>query len=89
MITSVTHSGQTTYDQLCAICHKRGIGGAPRLDDAKDWLDRLQKGQSAVLANAINGYVGEHGVMPAKGGFSHLSDEAVAAAVHYMLEVSQ
>ena len=89
VITSVTHSGQTTYDQLCAICHKRGIGGAPRLDDAKDWLDRLQKGQSAVLANAINGYVGEHGVMPAKGGFSHLSDEAVAAAVHYMLEVSQ
>ena len=82
-------AGKTTYDQLCAICHKSGIGGAPKLGDAKDWANRLQKGHAAVLANAINGYVGEQGVMPAKGGFSHLSDEAVTAAVDYMLKELQ
>ena len=82
-------AGKSTYDQLCAICHKSGIGGAPKLGDAKDWANRLQKGHAAVLANAINGYVGEQGVMPAKGGFSHLSDEAVTAAVDYMLKELQ
>lgn len=85
----VSAAGKTTYDQLCAICHKSGIGGAPKLGDAKDWANRLQKGHAAVLANAINGYVGEQGVMPAKGGFSHLSDEAVTAAVDYMLKELQ
>jgi len=43
----------------------------------------------ALVGRAINGYIGEDGAMPAKGGNMSLSDEDVAAAVHYMVEQSQ
>jgi cytochrome c5 len=31
----------------------------------------------------------DSGVMPPKGGFAHLSDEQVRAAVEYMVDASQ
>ncbi len=83
------HPGTATYDQYCSICHNVGVGGAPKLDDADAWVSRTEKGMPVLMANAINGVSSANGVMPAKGGFVHLSDEQVNAAVEYMVEASR
>lgn len=84
-----TAAGEQTYHQACALCHDAGIGGAPALADSGAWSERLGKGIPMLSQNAINGYQGELGVMPPKGGFLSLSDEAVTSAVEFMLEQIQ
>jgi len=80
---------KSTYESLCGICHASGIGGAPIVGDAEVWKPRLEKGLDALIDNAIVGYIGDAGVMPAKGGFAHLSDEDVSSAVEYMVDRSR
>ncbi len=82
-------SGQEIYNSACMVCHMAGIAGAPKVGDAGAWTERIARGTDALYANAINGYQGPAGVMPAKGGRVDLSDEAVRAAVDYMIEASQ
>lgn len=77
--------GQGIYMNFCASCHDSGIAGAPKLGDTTDWQKRLSKGEDTLISNAINGFQGETGFMPAKGGMSSLSDEEVASAVKYMI----
>lgn len=77
--------GNMIYDNVCMACHTTGAGGAPKLEAAA-WDSRMEKGMEAVIANAINGFMGEAGLMPAKGGRADLSDEQVKAAVEYMVD---
>ncbi len=77
--------GKATYDKVCFACHAQGIAGAPKYADAAAWAERVSRGREANVANAINGYTGSAGMMPAKGGNPTLSDAEVAAAVDYML----
>lgn len=77
--------GEATYRQVCANCHRMGVAGAPRTGDAAAWAPRLAKGREVLYRHAIEGFTGEQGVMPAKGGRRDLSDEAVTAAVDHML----
>lgn len=83
------HPGAATYDQYCSICHDVGVGGAPKLGDADQWVSRIENGMPVLMANAINGMSSANGVMPAKGGFVHLSDDEVNTAVEYMVEASR
>ena len=83
------HPGAATYGQYCSICHDVGVGGAPKLGDADQWASRNAKGMPVLMANAINGVTSANGVMPAKGGFVHLSDDEVNTAVEYMVEASR
>ena len=79
--------GQATYDSVCAACHSMGIAGAPKFADEAAWTDRIAQGNETLYSNAINGFTGASGsMMPAKGGRADLSDDAVKAAVDYMLE---
>lgn len=78
-------TGEQAYAS-CGACHTSGVAGAPMLGDAGDWESRVTKGIEALYANAINGYTGEAGMMPAKGGNTALSDDSVKAAVDYMVE---
>lgn len=82
-------SGEEVYNSACAVCHGAGIAGAPKVGDATVWTARIAQGDDKLYANAINGYQGSAGVMPAKGGRADLTDEAVRAAVDYMIEQSQ
>jgi cytochrome c5 len=75
--------GEMIYNNVCAACHTSGAGGAPKLV-AAEWEGRLDKGMDAVIANAIAGFMGDKGLMPAKGGRNDLSDEQVQATVEYM-----
>ena len=77
--------GETVYNGACAACHGAGIAGAPATGDASQWSSRLAKGSEALYSSAINGI----GAMPAKGGQVDLSDEAIKAAVDFIIEASQ
>jgi cytochrome c5 len=77
--------GKAAYGKICFACHDAGIGGAPKLGDAAAWAGRTEKGAGMLSSNAITGFTGETGIMPAKGGLNSLSDDEVTAAVDYML----
>lgn len=84
-----TAKGEGVYLNFCASCHAGGIAGAPKVGDQAAWKVRSAAGTAAMVANAIKGYQGESGFMPAKGGNSALTDDEVSAAVMYMLEQSK
>jgi cytochrome c5 len=81
--------GKATYDLACTACHTGGIAGAPKTGDKVAWADRIKQGNGTLYDHAIKGYQGKAGVMPAKGGNTSLSDDAVKAAVDYMVTASR
>jgi cytochrome c5 len=82
---SIPTDGAGVYAQVCGACHTGGIAGAPKTTDKSAWTARIARGTDSLYNNAIQGYTGEAGVMPARGGRSDLSDELVKAAVDHML----
>jgi cytochrome c5 len=86
--TGGANAGKATYDKICFACHANGIGGAPKFGDSAAWADRISKGAETLHNNAINGYTGEAGIMPPKGGMPSLSDDEIKAAVDYMIEAA-
>jgi len=82
-------SGDEVYNNACSACHGAGIAGAPAVGDAAQWSTRLGQGIETVYKHAIEGFQGNAGYMPAKGGNASLSDDDVKKAVDYMLENSK
>jgi cytochrome c5 len=80
--------GRVIYDGQCAACHTTGAAGAPRLVQA-DWTVRIPQGMDTLIRHAIEGYQGEQGLMPARGGNPSLTDEQVASSVRWMLDSLQ
>lgn len=81
--------GNKIYTSNCFACHGAGVAGAPKLGDSANWAPRITRGMDAMTANAINGFKGARGYMPAKGGFANLTDAEVTAAVAYMVSESR
>ena len=81
--------GRSVYNTSCAACHSSGVAGAPPIGDNASWADRIAQGVETLNEHAIQGFTGETGVMPARGGNPSLSDEAVTAAVQFMVDQSQ
>lgn len=73
--------GKTAYEGACAACHTGGIAGAPKFADKAAWSSRISKGSATLYEHAIKGF----NTMPAKGGQAALADDAVKAAVDYMV----
>jgi cytochrome c5 len=82
-------SGTDVFAQACAACHGQGIAGAPKAGDKAAWAARIAKGNDTLYKHAIEGYQGEAGLMPAKGGRPDISDDLVRAAVDHMVEMSR
>jgi cytochrome c5 len=82
-------SGPQVFNQACNACHGGGIGGAPKAGDKAAWAPRIAQGIATLKKHALEGFQGQKGVMPAKGGFVNLSDAEVAAGVEYMVSQSQ
>lgn len=82
-------TGRTIYMAECNFCHNEGEEGAPSLLNAKEWAERSSKGEPLLIRRAIDGFIGEDGEMPARGGTESLKDDEVAAAVKYMLATQQ
>jgi cytochrome c5 len=83
-----TANAPAAYVNSCAWCHDAGLGGAPITGDKEDWERRTAKGMAKVYANAIDGYEGATGIMPARGSLD-LSDEEIKKLVDFMVEASQ
>jgi len=81
--------GKAVFDQACTVCHTQGVAGAPKFGDAEAWAPRIAKGKETLYQHAIDGFTGDSGTMPPKGGFTNLSDDQVKAAVDYMVENAQ
>jgi cytochrome c len=82
-------AGKAVYQRSCALCHDKGLAGAPEIGDAGEWSKRSAQGLDVLYSHAINGFQGAVGVMPAKGGFMQLSNNEVEQAVDYLLEQSR
>lgn len=80
-----TLDGELIYNHLCGACHGSGAGGAPKLERGA-WQPRIAQGADTLVQHAIDGYQGQSGVMPPRGGNPALSDEQVRATVAWMLD---
>ena len=81
--------GETIYNSGCVACHGAGIAGAPRVGDKAAWVHRIAQGTEIIYEHALNGFQGTAGIMPAKGGFTHLSDPEVKEAIDFMVKASK
>ena len=79
-----TTDGSVIYQNLCAGCHTSGAGGAPTLARAQ-WTDRLAQGTETLYRHSIEGFTGNTGLMPAKGGNPALTVEQMEATVDWMV----
>ncbi len=80
-----TLDGSVIYGKLCSACHNSGAGGAPMLTKVL-WAPRVAQGVDTLVKHAIEGYQGQAGIMPARGGNPSLNDEQVKATVQWMLD---
>lgn len=83
---ATTLTGPQVYNAACTSCHSAGIAGAPRTGDADAWSARIAQGMDILYQHSIEGFLGEAGYMPPKGGRLDLSDEEIIAAVDFMVE---
>ena len=86
---ATTLTGPQVFNEACIACHGSGVAGAPMLTDAANWESRIAQGTDTLYDHAINGYQGEVGYMPPKGGRMDLSDEEIQASVDYMVSEVQ
>jgi cytochrome c5 len=85
----INELGRGVYNRTCSMCHASGAAGAPIPGNKEDWAPRIAQGMDVLYAHSIEGYTGEKGMMPAKGGNPSLSDDETKAAVDYMVERSR
>lgn len=79
-------SGAQVFNAACYLCHAPpGVGGAPVVGNTEAWAGRVAEGMDVLTEHALNGFQGETGVMPAKGGRPDLSDDEIKSAIEYML----
>lgn len=86
---SFAADGKAVYEASCKMCHATGVMGAPKLGDKGAWAERIATGIAHMEKNAINGFTGKTGSMPAKGGNAKLSDADVKLAVAYMVNAAK
>jgi cytochrome c5 len=80
--------GRTVWLGTCQDCHGNPLADAPQVKDAEAWAPRLNQSRAALYDHALSGYSSsEWTEMPARGGNADLSDDAVRAAVDYMVRL--
>lgn len=82
-------AGEQVYNMACVACHGAGVAGAPKFGDTAAWAPRIAKGADTLHKHAIEGFQGEAGFMPPKGGRVDLSDQSIINAVEYMVAGSK
>lgn len=89
MVAGDVPVGQKIYEGSCQSCHAEGIAGAPKLGDQAAWAERIDRGLDTLTKHSIEGFSGDTGMMPARGGNPSLSDDEVRAAVEFMVQQSR
>ena len=83
--TANLENGKAIYEKTCIACHMSGVAGAASLKDKPRWEASAAKGKATLHKHVINGFQGEHGVMPAKGTCTDCSDQDLFDAMSYIL----
>lgn len=78
-------AGEEVFNLACMACHGAGVAGAPKYGDAAAWKPRIARGADTLHKHALEGFQGQAGFMPPKGGRADLSDKSIMNAVDYML----
>jgi cytochrome c5 len=74
--------GESVFNHTCLTCHWNNSRDAPRVSDRHVWQPRLAQGLDVLIQHAEEG----HGRMPAKGGYSTLTDLELSSAVAYLYQ---
>ena len=72
--------GASTYKLVCASCHDSKASDAPKLNDRREWIDRLAKGTESLYESTVNGKC--EGVQQLR---TDLSNDDIKIAVDYMV----
>ena len=72
------------YEHACAGCHETGKDDAPRTGDREAWAGRSALWEAVLFEHAQKGYF----KMPPHGHDGRFTDDEVAAAAQYMLELT-
>jgi len=83
--TAANDAGKSVYNKTCALCHAAGVAGAPMPGNKEQWAPRIAQGHDTLYKHALEGYTGQAGMMPPRGGNTALTDDEVKAAVEYMV----
>jgi len=81
--------GEAVFTMACSACHGAGVAGAPKYTDKAAWGPRIAKGEETLHKHALEGFQGQSGFMPPKGGRVDLSDKSIMNAVDYMVAGSK
>jgi cytochrome c5 len=81
-------SGPQVFNAACFQCHAPPgvVVGAPVVGDQAAWAPRVEQGMDVLIQHALEGFQGEAGFMPPKGGRVDLSDDEIISAIEYMLD---
>jgi len=82
-------NGQEVYEETCSMCHEEGMAESPMFGDKDAWAPRIAKGLDTLFTHALEGFEGDAGMMPERGGNDDLSDEEVKAAVQFMVDAAK
>lgn len=77
-------SGKAVAESVCLNCHRAGLLGAPKINDAPAWRERATKGLSALTSSAMEGLR----KMPDHGGDPNLTELELGRAITYMVNQS-
>lgn len=85
----VNEAGKKVFGATCSMCHAAGVGGAPKPGDKADWGPRIGQGMDTLYKHAMEGFTGNKGMMPPRGGNPALKDDDIKAAVNFMVDQSR
>jgi cytochrome c5 len=88
-VAAAPMTGEAVYNMACVACHGQGIGGAPVFGDKAAWAPRIAKGMDLLHQHSIQGFQGQAGFMPPKGGRVDLADESIINAVDHMVSAAR
>jgi len=77
--------GEEVFNMACVACHGAGVAGAPKYGDKAAWGPRIAKGAETLHKHALEGFQGQSGFMPPKGGRVDLADKSITNAVDFMM----
>tara|TARA_Y100000994_G_scaffold247451_1_gene252886 strand:+ start:504 stop:887 length:384 start_codon:yes stop_codon:yes gene_type:complete len=82
-------NGKKVFNKSCITCHLYGTAGSITLYDSLSWSKIINnKPREEIYSNVINGYMGEKGPMPQKGGCLDCSNNDLLDAIEYILSIN-
>ena len=84
-IPAMTEDVMRKWVSSCALCHVKGVGGAPRIGHREEWLPRLPQGRRVMLKHTIEGFNN----MPPLGYCMSCEESDFNSLIEFMIGASQ